>query len=378
MSSIRRSDLLSLTSTLRPDGRRLSSHRLLIASLRSSSTTPSSHDPSSGPTTGEAVLDCGLTSVRCQVFGPREPRSGDSMRKHVLAKEGMSELLHSKAGGGGGPADGDASTGGGQGGGGDAISSGKSSLLVRIISPAYSSLLAQPQKTLNKPRVVEVGHSGEIYTNDKSGADAGGPSPQESDLINYALSIRSIFDASILHHLHPATLITLQLTLTSSLDSASPLPSLVNCATLALVDAGIGLKDLPVSVSVSFVRDVTSSSSSSGGLTSSALPGVKSSLPPILVDVTSGEVKGGLALAPVVFCIHPSRGSLLHVQTGAGSRLGAGMGGEFEALLDAAVEAGKDVANVIRETAREHLRRMMKARVGEVDIVGGDAGDYMN
>ncbi len=374
MSSIRRSDLLSLTSTLRPDGRRLSSHRLLLASLRSSSTTPSSHDPSSGPTTGEAVLDCGLTSVRCQVFGPREPRAGDSMRKHVLAKEGMSEVLHSK---GGGDGDGSAQLNGG-GGGGDAISTGKSSLLVRIISPAYSSLLAQPQKTLNKPRIVEVGHSGEIYTNDKSGGDGGGPSPQESDLINYALSLRSIFDASILHHLHPATLITLQLTLASSLDSASPLPSLVNCATLALVDAGIGLKDLPVSVSVSFVRDVSSSSGTGGGLTSSVLPGVKSSLPPILVDVTSGEVKGGLALAPVVFCLHPSRGSLLHVQTGAGSRLGAGMGGEFEALLEAAVEAGKDIANVIRETAREHLRRMMKARVGEVDIVGGDDGDYMN
>ena len=151
----------------------------------------------------------------------------------------------------------------------------------------------------------------------------------------------------------------------------------MNCATLALVDAGIGLKDLPVSVSVSFVRDV---SSMSGTGLSSLPPGVVSpSLPPILVDVTSGEVRSGLALPPVVFCIHPSRGSLLHVQTGAGCRLGQGEGGEFDALLDAAVEAGKDVAGVLRETAREHLRLMMRARVGEVNIVGGDGdGDYMN
>eukprot|EP00614_Pseudopedinella_elastica_P023602 CAMPEP_0172637212 /NCGR_PEP_ID=MMETSP1068-20121228/207838_1 /TAXON_ID=35684 /ORGANISM="Pseudopedinella elastica, Strain CCMP716" /LENGTH=230 /DNA_ID=CAMNT_0013449803 /DNA_START=5 /DNA_END=694 /DNA_ORIENTATION=+ len=139
--------------------------------------------------------------------------------------------------------------------------------------------------------------------------------------VELALAVKQSLEATVLVKLYPHTQIDVQLTLLQ--DDGGRLPACLNAATMALVDAGIGMSDMLVSCSAGFLK---------GG--------------PV-VDLNYREQGGGGAYLPVALL--PATEEVVLAQMDSRLKLD-----DFEPLLDLAIKGCHQVHSVLKEAASQH------------------------
>jgi exosome complex component RRP41 len=119
-------------------------------------------------------------------------------------------------------------------------------------------------------------------------------------------------------------------------DDGGRLPAAINATTLALVDAGIPLKDLVCACSAGFGADTT------------------------LVDLNRREESGVYLPCAVL----PQRGTVVLAQ--CESRLSSLQ--QLEQVLDAAMDGCHAVAQQLQAAIREHATALLMARAGQARV----------
>lgn len=161
-------------------------------------------------------------------------------------------------------------------------------------------------------------------------------------LIEQSHQLKRAMEAAILLHLYPKSKI--EITVWVLADDGGRLSAAINATTLALVNAGIPVKDLVCACSAGI--------GSSGGVT--------------LVDLNKREESsmGGQPAVHLPCAMLPQRGTVVLAQCEA--RL-SGID-ELETVLDAAMDGCRAVAQQLQAAIREHAARLLTARSGQAHI----------
>jgi exosome complex component RRP41 len=168
-------------------------------------------------------------------------------------------------------------------------------------------------------------------------------------LIEGSLQIQRALEAAVLLHTYPKSRICVDLSVLA--DDGGRLGAAVNAATLALMDAGIPMKDFVCACSAG-----THGDSSSGGGTDAV----------ISVDLNRKEesAMGSGATVYLPVAILPQRGTLVLAQCDA--RLP-----DFETLehvLEAAMDGCRAVFERMQAAVKEHAATLLSARMGIASI----------
>jgi exosome complex component RRP41 len=168
-------------------------------------------------------------------------------------------------------------------------------------------------------------------------------------LIEGSLQIQRALEAAVLLHTYPKSRICVDLSVLA--DDGGRLGAAVNAATLALMDAGIPMKDFVCACSAG-----THGDSSSGGGTDAV----------ISVDLNRKEesAMGSGATVYLPVAILPQRGTLVLAQCDA--RLP-----DFETLehvLEAAMDGCRAVFERMQAAVKEHAATLLSARMGQASI----------
>lgn len=93
----------------------------------------------------------------------------------------------------------------------------------------------------------------ELHNTPFSGFDRKKRRTTDRAALEMALAVRQTFEAAIMRHLYPRTQIDIQLYVLQT--DGSALPAVINVTSLALVDAGIALKEMVTACSVALLDD---------------------------------------------------------------------------------------------------------------------------
>ena len=175
-------------------------------------------------------------------------------------------------------------------------------------------------------------------------------------IIEHTALIQNALEASLMLHLYPKTRIILDITVLA--DDGGRLCASINAATVALVDAGIPMKDLVCSCSAGLVTGTGSGgpSSSPDGLEDITL-----------VDLNQKEVSSYSNESSAVYmpcAIMPQRNTV--VLTQCESRLNSV--DMFEKVLSAAMDGCQMVFQVMEASIRERTGKLIAAKMGNAMI----------
>lgn len=162
--------------------------------------------------------------------------------------------------------------------------------------------------------------------------------------LEHARAVEKALEASVLLHLYPRA--SIDVTVTILADDGGRLCAAINAATLALVDAGIPMKDLVCACAAGVSGD-------DGEVT--------------IVDLNRTEMMGGggagEASVYLPCAIMPQRGTVVLAQ--CESRLGLA---SFERVLDAAVQGCEVVFGVMKRCIKERAAILLAAKNGGVSV----------
>jgi len=160
-------------------------------------------------------------------------------------------------------------------------------------------------------------------------------------LIEQSHQLKRTMEAAVLLHLYAKSKI--EITVWVLADDGGRLPAAINATTLALVDAGIPLKDIVCACSAGI--------SSEGGT---------------LVDLNRREESsfGGQPAVYLPCAMLPQRGTVVLSQ--CESRLGSLK--QLELVLDAAMDGCLAVAQHLQAAIREHSASLLVARSGQASV----------
>ena len=162
-------------------------------------------------------------------------------------------------------------------------------------------------------------------------------------LVEQSHLIRKAMEAAILLHLYPRAKIHIEVYILA--DDGGRLSAAINATTCALIDAGIGLKDMVCSCSA--------------GLT----PQGSDETP--LVDLNRMEMQtfAGDAVVYLPCATMPQRGTIVLAQ--CESRLNINT---YEQVLSAAVDGCDAIFEIMQASVREHSAQLLAARSGNVKV----------
>jgi exosome complex component RRP41 len=167
-------------------------------------------------------------------------------------------------------------------------------------------------------------------------------------LVEMSLLLKRAMESALLLHLYPRSRIEIAVTVLS--DDGSRLCAAINAATLALVDAGIPMKDLVCACSAGY--------HGAGGAEADVA----------LVDLNrreEGSGGGGQAAISVPCAMLPQRGTLVLVQSEARVP-------NFDAMdrvLQAAQEGCLAIFDIMQAAIRERSAALLKARSGHAQVL---------
>mmetsp|Transcript_5164 Transcript_5164/g.7476 ORF Transcript_5164/g.7476 Transcript_5164/m.7476 type:complete len:276 (+) Transcript_5164:119-946(+) len=162
-------------------------------------------------------------------------------------------------------------------------------------------------------------------------------------LIEQSHQLKRAMEAAVLLHLYPKSKI--EITVWVLADDGGRLPAAINAATLALVDAGIPLKDLVCACSA----------------------GLSAADNDTIVDLNRREESsfGGQPAVYLPCAMLPQRDTVVLSQCEA--RLGSLK--QLEEVLDAAMDGCRAVAQHLQAAVREHSASLLTARSGQARIL---------
>jgi exosome complex component RRP41 len=153
--------------------------------------------------------------------------------------------------------------------------------------------------------------------------------------------IKSAFEAAILLYLYPRSEISIYVVILA--DDGGKLPACINATSLALVDAGIAMKDMVVACGAGYANDAP------------------------LIDLNRQEessFEGGKEGVYLPVAIMPQRNTV--VMAKCDSRLPLAT---FNEVLDAAIEGCKAMFDLMQGFVREHVNSKTLARDGQASIL---------
>eukprot|EP00586_Coscinodiscus_wailesii_P000333 CAMPEP_0172485574 /NCGR_PEP_ID=MMETSP1066-20121228/13653_1 /TAXON_ID=671091 /ORGANISM="Coscinodiscus wailesii, Strain CCMP2513" /LENGTH=265 /DNA_ID=CAMNT_0013250907 /DNA_START=98 /DNA_END=895 /DNA_ORIENTATION=- len=160
--------------------------------------------------------------------------------------------------------------------------------------------------------------------------------------LEQARAIEKALEAAVLLHLYPRASIEVDVVVLA--DDGGRLCTAINAATLALIDAGIAMKDMVCACSAGVSGDEGSET---------------------IVDLNRSEMMGGVGESAVYLpcAIMPQRGTIVLAQ--CESRLGLK---SFERVLEAAVDGCEVVFGLMRKAVRERAGVLLAAKSGGISI----------
>mmetsp|Transcript_5422 Transcript_5422/g.7889 ORF Transcript_5422/g.7889 Transcript_5422/m.7889 type:complete len:303 (+) Transcript_5422:177-1085(+) len=198
-------------------------------------------------------------------------------------------------------------------------------------------------------------------------------------LIEQSSLLQKALEASVLLHLHPKTRVVVNVRVFA--DDGGRLCAAINAATLALVDAGIAMRDL---VCACAVGSTDIGFQSIGGVEDDTdeddVEDIESNDIPILLDLNSQEISGGFqssggAAAYLLCATMPQRNTLVLSQ--CESRLPSIK--VFERMLATGMDGCEEVFHIMRASLKERVGIVSAARRGTARIhLGMDQRDYSN
>mmetsp|Transcript_46862 Transcript_46862/g.56336 ORF Transcript_46862/g.56336 Transcript_46862/m.56336 type:complete len:273 (+) Transcript_46862:66-884(+) len=216
------------------------------------------------------------------------------------------------------------------------LSMGLTTVLARVVGPMEqrggaqnnTSNSSQPQGSLE----VTLGMA--PYAPSSSDRRALNPNTDRR-LLEQAHLLQKALGASVLLHLYPRSKIELSLYILE--DDGGRLSAAINAGTLALIDAGIAMKDMVCACSAGEIQEL------------------------VCVDVNKVEMEGGGVVMPVA--IMPQRGTVVLAQCESRSSVEG-----LEAVLGAAMEGCQAVFEIMAGCVRERASVLLAARSGNVTI----------
>jgi exosome complex component RRP41 len=168
-------------------------------------------------------------------------------------------------------------------------------------------------------------------------------------LIEASHMLKRAMEASVMLHLYPKARIEIVVAILA--DDGGRLCAAINAATLALMDAGIPMKDFVCACSAGFAGNVVSGNQDTT----------------TLVDLNRQEESstGGQAAVYMPCAILPQRGTLVLSQCEARlPNLDT-----LERVLEAAMEGCRAVFDILQAAVREHAATVLAARSGSTNVV---------
>eukprot|EP00906_Rhabdomonas_costata_P008908 RCo012642 len=142
-------------------------------------------------------------------------------------------------------------------------------------------------------------------------------------------AIRKAFEAVVMTHLYPNSQIEIFLQLLQN--DWSTFPACINATTLALVDAGIPMRDYLVASTAGFIDGTA------------------------LVDLCQIESEAGGPELPVAICARTQSVALLHMDSKIGLTL-------FDQVFDAALQGCNLIFKVVDAAVRQHATQLLETR----------------
>ncbi|TFJ83557.1 hypothetical protein NSK_004663 [Nannochloropsis salina CCMP1776] len=170
----------------------------------------------------------------------------------------------------------------------------------------------------------------EFYRTPFSGFDRKKRRPTDRSSLEASLALKQTFETAVMRHIYPRTQIDIQVYVLQS--DGSILPAAINAVSLALVDAGIAMKEMVTACSVALLDKQ-----------------------PVL-DVTYKEQSSGGAYMPLA--AFPIHGEILLIQCEA--RL---EGERLEEMMLTAMEGSRQVSQLFQTQVKEYTRRLAGARL---------------
>ena len=170
----------------------------------------------------------------------------------------------------------------------------------------------------------------ELHNTPFSGFDRKKRRPTDRASLEVSLAIKQTFEAAVMRHLYPRTQIDIQLYILQT--DGSALPACINATSLALVDAGIAMKEMVAACSVALLDDQA------------------------VLDVNYKEQSSGGAYMPLA--AFPTQEEVLLVQ--CESRLDVA---RFEELVSTAMRGTRQVAQLMQAEVREHTKQLAGAKL---------------
>jgi len=176
-------------------------------------------------------------------------------------------------------------------------------------------------------------------------------------VIEQSTLIQKALEASTLLHLHPRTRIIIEVRIFS--DDGGPLCAAINACTLALVDAGIAIKDLLCACSVGTISGVSSVTSISEDKEREKVP--------ILLDLNKSEISGHVFSGEFshLYCaVMPQRRTI--VLTQCDSRLPNAT--IFESMVAAGMKGCDIIFDSMMMSIKERMGKLSAAAKGNMRI----------